>query len=403
MILQDQIAEIADSQIELFLNKPAGIKREMLASVPDMDNFATIITGIRRCGKSTLLLQLLKEKQDNAFYFNWEDIRLSAFDTDDFKRLYNDIIRRNVRILFFDEIQLVKGWEVFVHQLLREGFRVFVTGSNASLLSREMGTHLTGRHFSIELFPFSFAEFCSFKNIQQDINALDMYVKTGGIPDYVKTEQGFVLQQLTDDILMRDIVVRYGIRDVDALRQLTVFLLSNVGNLTSANKLTGLFGTKSAATILEYFSYLTNSYLVEFVPQFDYSLKAQSRNPKKIYAIDTGLVTEVSNTFSENTGHVFENLIYLHLRREKNEIFYFKKDGECDFVVKEREKITRAIQVCYELNDENFDREAKGILAAMNFFGLNEGFVVTKNQDDVFQKDGKMIKVVSAVNFLKNN
>lgn len=402
MIRQEQIAEIADNQITDFLNQPLGVTREILPSVPELDNYATIITGIRRCGKSTLLLQLLKDKNDNAFYFNWEDIRLSAFETDDFTRLYNEIIRRKVKLLFFDEIQLVKGWEIFVHQLLREGFRVYITGSNASLLSKEMGTHLTGRHLSKELFPFSFAEFCAYNQIAQNEQTFDLYLKTGGIPDYVKSGQGVVLQQLVDDILMRDIVIRYGIRDVDALRQLTVYLLSNVGNLVSANRLTGLFGVKAAATILEYFSYLSNAYLVDFVPQFDYSIQTQMRNPRKVYAIDTGLIAEVANTFSKNVGHVFENLIFLYLRKRRNDIFYFNKEGECDFVVKERGNITQAIQVCSELNDENFAREYNGLLSAMTFFALEEGVIVTRNQKDEFRKDGKKINVIPAIEFLSS-
>lgn len=402
MIRQEQIAEIADNQIKDFLNKPLGIAREILPYLPELESYATIITGIRRCGKSTLLLQLLKDKNDNAFYFNWEDIRLSAFETDDFTRLYNEITRRNVNLLFFDEIQLVKGWEIFVHQLLRESFRVYVTGSNASLLSKEMGTHLTGRHLSKELFPFSFAEFCAYNQIAQNEYSLDLYLKTGGIPDYVKSGQGLVLQQLVDDILMRDIVIRYGIRDVDALRKLTVYLLSNVGNLVSANRLTGLFGVKAAATILEHFSYLSNAYLVDFVPQFDYSLQTQMRNPRKVYAMDTGFITEVANTFSKNIGHVFENLIFLHLRKQINDIFYFNKEGECDFVVKERGKITQAIQVCYELNDENFAREYNGLLSAMTFFALDEGVIVTRNQKDEFRKDGKKIDVIPAIELLSS-
>lgn len=404
MLRQEQIAEIIDSQFEVFSNKTIGVERELLPFIPEVENFATIITGIRRCGKSTLLLQLSQKKYPDAFYLNWEDIRLAGFETEDLTRVYNEIVRRNIRTLFFDEIQLVKGWEIFVNQLLRENFRVFVTGSNASLLSKELGTHLTGRHLSVELFPFSFAEFCTCKEILPDAQAIDLYLKSGGIPDYVKTGMGSVLQQLVDDILMRDIMTRYGIRDVNSLRQLTVYLLSNVGNVVSANRLSGLFGVKSATTILEYFSYLSNAYLVEFVPQFDYSVKAQNRNPKKVYAMDTGLVTEVGNTFTENLGHLFENLVFIQLRRTQKDIYFFTdKDGECDFVIEKGGKIIEPIQVCYELTDENFKREYNGLLSAMNFFGLNEGVIVTKNQTDLFTKGNQTIKVISIIDFYNAN
>jgi hypothetical protein len=206
-----------------------------------------------------------------------------------------------------------------------------------------------------------------------------------------------------EDIITRDIAVRYNIRDVEALRQLTVYLMSNVGNIVSANKLAGMFGIKSASTILEYFSHLTNSYLVDFIPQFDYSLKAQTRNPKKVYGIDTGLVSEISLSFSRNTGHIFENMIYNHLRMKYKEILFFNKKGECDFVIKEKEKITQAIQVCLQLTDENFRHEYDGLLEAMNYFNLDEGLLITKNETDVFQKDGKTIRVVTARQFLSNS
>ena len=403
MYRQEQIAEIAENQTLEFLNKDTGIPREFLSSIPQIENFATIITGIRRCGKSTLLLQLFKNETDTVLYFNWEDIRIAGFETDDFVRLYKEIIKQKVNILFFDEIQLVPKWEIFVHQLLREGFRVFITGSNATLLSKELGTHLTGRHLSVELFPFSFSEFCQFTRQNADDEAVNDYLHTGGMPEFVRTRQSYIIQQLVEDIITRDIAVRYNIRDGEALRQLTVYLMSNVGNIVSANKLAGMFGIKSASTILEYFSHLTNSYLVDFIPQFDYSLKAQTRNPKKVYGIDTGLVSEISLSFSRNTGHIFENMIYNHLRMKYKEILFFNKKGECDFVIKEKEKITQAIQVCLQLTDENFRREYDGLLEAMNYFNLDEGLLITKNETDVFQKDGKTIRVVTARQFLSNS
>jgi len=314
MFGQEQISEIVDLQTNDFVIKSTGIEREKLGSIPQLSSFATIITGIRRCGKSTLLLQLLKKTDRNILYLNWEDIRLAGFETNDFTRLYKVIIERKSKVLCFDEIQLVPNWEMFVHQLLREDFHVLITGSNASLLSVELGTHLTGRHLSIELFPFSFAEFCTLKNMECNKETLEMFMQTGGIPEYVKTGEEIILQNLINDILMRDIVVRYGVRDIESLKRLTAYLLTNVACPVSANNLSGHVGTKSATTILEYFSYLKNAYLVDFVPHFSYSIKSQLRNPKKVYAIDLGLVNAVITGFSDNAGRKLENIVFLHLR-----------------------------------------------------------------------------------------
>lgn len=400
MYRQDQLATVVDSQKERFLQKGQSIDRETLAEVPVLNSFATIISGIRRCGKSTLLHQLIRKQYPDAFFLNFEDIRLSGFEVEDFTRLHSEIVNRGIRVLCFDEIQLVKNWEMFIHQLLREEYQVFVTGSNASLLSRELGTHLTGRYLSMELFPFSYNEFVSFKGLEKNPESVQAYLISGGMPEFLKSGEGMVLSQLIDDILIRDISVRQSIRDVEILRQLTVYLLTNIGNLISATKLAGMYGVKSATTFLEYFSFLRDAYLVEFMPQFSYSLKAQARNPKKVYAMDMGFVSEVATLFTDNLGQRFENLIYLHLRRKYSEIYYFKDKGECDFVAQNRGKIEKLVQVCYQIDDLNFQREYSGLVEAMKFFQINEGVIVTLSQKDVFEKDGYTVKLIPAHEFL---
>lgn len=400
MLRQEEIALVIDSQQEYFQGKDQGLIRESLSKIPIVESYATIITGLRRCGKSTLLLQLMNQKNQNAIYLNFEDIRLIAFEPSDFPRLYSEIKQRAVQVIFFDEVQLIEKWEIFVNQLLREGFFVFVTGSNASLLSGELGTHLTGRHLSMELFPFSYQEFISFTNSAVSYESLEAYLKIGGIPEFVKSKNELIIAALLDDILVKDIAVRHGIRDVASLKQLALYLLSNLGVPTSANKLVGMFGIKSAVTILDFFSYFQNSYLMDFVPQFSYSLKAQNRNPKKVYALDLGLATAVSTSFSENNGRKLENLIYLHLRRKYNSIHYFTEKGECDFVVSEKGKVTHAIQVCYQISDENFSREYKGLLQALDFFNLEIGWIVTANQRDRFEESGKTVELIPAFEFI---
>ena len=226
------------------------------------------------------------------------------------------------------------------------------------------------------------------------------YLKTGGIPEYLKTGIPVVLNALVDDILMRDIAIRHSVRDVTSLRQLTTFLITNTGNLVSANKLVGMFDIKSPATFLEYFSFLKDAYLLEFVPIFSHSLKVQSRNPKKVYVMDMGLYTENSVSTADNVGRRLENLVFLHLRREYKHIFYYKERGECDFITMEKNVLKEAVQVCLTINDENFDREYNGLLEAMQNLGLQKGFIITLNQSDTFEKDGMAIKMIPASEFL---
>lgn len=399
MIRQDEIALVIDSQRETFLKQDSGFTRDALTFIPVSESFATIITGIRRCGKSTLLLQLLRRDYQDAVYLNFDDIRLSSFETGDFTRLHREIEKREIKVLFFDEIQIVESWEKYINQLLREGYKVFITGSNASMLSVELGTHLTGRHLSMELFPFSYSEFIRFKELENGENAVLGYLKTGGIPEYLKTGISVVLNTLVDDILMRDIAVRHSVRDINSLRQLTAFLITNIGNLVSANKLVGMFDIKSPATFLEYFSFLKDAYLLDFVPIFSHSLKVQARNPKKVYVMDMGLYTENSVSTSDNIGRRLENLIFLHLRRKYKHIFYYKDKGECDFIAMEKSAVKEAIQVCLTVNDENFDREYNGLLGAMQNLGLKEGCIVTLNQSDQFEIDDMTIKMVPAYEF----
>ena len=396
MLRQEEISNIIDSQRVAFLKGDAGLEREMLAKIPVSPAYATIITGIRRSGKSTLLLQLMRQKYKDALYLHFDDIRLAAFETSDFVRLHNEIIKRGIKVLFFDEIQLTRGWELYVNQLLRERFVVFITGSNASMLGVEMGTHLTGRHLSVELFPFSYTEYIQFRHIQNSAEAVTAYLYSGGFPEYVKSGIPDILSTLIDDILWRDIAVRHNVRDVASLRQLTLFLLTNISSTVSANKLVDMFGIKSPSTILDYFSYLNDAYLFDFVPIFSHSLKVQARNPKKVYTIDLGFYTQNALSVSENLGRRLENLVYLHLRRRYKEIFYFQANGECDFVVLEKNVIVKVIQVCWHITDENFEREYNGLKEAMCALKCDYGQIVTFNQSDKFVEEGMTMEMIPA-------
>ena len=372
MLTHNELIDIIESQQITFQAKASKVNREALSTVKVLPSFATIITGLRRCGKSTLMLQLMNSQNEKILYLNFEDIRLVDFDQRDFIRLRQVISEMGVKKLYFDEIQLLEKWEIFVHQLLNEEYQVFITGSNASLLSKELGTHLTGRHLSYELMPFSFSEFLAYHNEIPTSEQLKKYTKIGGMPEYVKHQEPQILLNLVNDILYRDIAVRHSLRDIETLKKLTIYLLTNIGKLVSANKLTDTFGLKSTTTILDYFGFLSNSYVVEFMPMFSYSLKVQNRNPKKVYSLDNGIANIISLSFSEDNGRKLENLVYQQLRRQGKELSYFKGKKECDFVVRSNNQSIELIQVCYELNIDNKDREINGLLEAMDFFELKE-------------------------------
>ena len=377
-----------------------------LNEIKPLPEFAKIITGVRRCGKSTLVQMLLK---DSSFYINFEDTTLYGFTVKDFPILDEAIaqfVKENgkCKYLCFDEIQSVEGWEVYVHQKLDEGFLVVVTGSNASLLSSELGTRLTGRHLDLEMFPFSFSEFCSFKKLNQNVSSFSKYLEKGGFPEFLKTGSNEILQNLFDDILVRDIAVRNSIRDIRTLKVLALYLASNCGNLVTGSKLSAQLGLKTNVTILEYLSYLEKSYLFYLVPKFDYSAKAQSINPKKVYCVDTGLVKNVTLSQNDDSGRMFENAVFMQLRRQTKNIWYYAEQAfECDFLYGNKSVPEKAVQVCYKLTNENREREVRGVVETCKKFEGVKPYIVTFNQTDKISYDGMIVPVVSAVEFFSDS
>jgi uncharacterized protein len=401
MILENIIARVVDQQRNIFFERDPGLIRELVPDTKSLSSHALIISGIRRCGKSTLLLQMMKDMDLNTVLFlNFDSPQLFGFSVNDFSRLDNIISKSGAKILFFDEMQLVKGWEMFVRQKLDEGFKVIVTGSNASMLSHELGTRLTGRHITQELFPFSYTEFLAFRNLQPSDESLTSYMKLGGFPEYLKTGDQEQLNMLYSDILIRDIVARYGIKDTVSLQRLANFLIANTGNRISANKLRQPLSISATSTVLIWLSHLEQSYLFSFVPIFSYSSKAQLINPRKVYAIDNGLVNVLSVSKTEDSGRKLENLVYLHLRTKFREIYYFDENGECDFVVFKNGQPVMLIQVCYDLNPDNLSREINGLLAAMKFFNMTKATIVTHATTDRIMEGKFEIEVVPAFEFI---
>jgi predicted AAA+ superfamily ATPase len=395
-----QLRDIVRSQKAAAEAFDPGLEREALLGLPDIRTHALIISGIRRCGKSTLLHQLVKKRGGDYFYFIFEDLRLYDFSPADYQLLDMLIAEAGNRLLFFDEIQSAPHWELYVRQKLDEGFQVLLTGSNASLLSRDLGNKLTGRHISRELFPFSYREYLAFTGQDGGASSLDRYLGTGGFPEYLKTGNADIVAQLQRDILYRDITVRYGLRDTTSLLRLFSFLVSNAAQLVAPSKLTGTAGVKSPSTVLEYFSYFESAYLIHLIPCFAWSAKAQSLAHKKLYISDLGIIRTGSISSTPNFGALLENFVFNNLRHYTRNIFYFAdKTGECDFIVNPQsgaETGALCIQVCYELHPDNQDREIRGLLSAMDFFNASEGLIITRDTGDLIVKEGRKIHVVPA-------
>ncbi|HOI31506.1 MAG: ATP-binding protein [Bacteroidales bacterium] len=402
MILKNDIEHAFQAQqVNLQLNAKL-IEREFLARFKTTGKHIEVISGIRRSGKSTLMKQIIQRKYKQTAYFNFEDARVFGFEVNDFTKL-DEVIGQGIDAYFFDEIQNVTSWEVFVRQLHDRNEKVYITGSNATLLSKELGTKLTGRHIRHELFPFSYQEFLNYKQLEKNANAFGQFLLKGGFPEYLDTENPEVLQNMLKDIVLRDIAIRYSIRNTASLMDITLYLLSNIGKEFSYNKIRKNFHIGSANTVSDYLSWLADAYLFFFLPKFSWSARSIATNPRKVYAIDNGLVNANTLSFREDRGRLLENAVFMHLRQQKNSLFYFREQHECDFVVFENKQCKWLIQVCEELNKDNLHREIEGLKEAMAFFKITEGFILTQNQNDTLLLDGLKIHILPVYEFVTSS
>jgi len=367
-----------------------------------------IITGIRRCGKSSLL-KIISNKlsltKKDFLYINFNDERLLGFENENFQNILDYIEEHNYNkktYLFLDEIQEVKNWEKWVDRI-KEKFSIIITGSNSQLLSSEISTILTGRSISIDLFPFSFEEYLNYKKVDLKNYLIDKtlqnkikanfkeYISLGGMPKMVIEKNKIILKELYENIIYRDIIRRFNPNLTKPIKEISIYLLSNVSSDISLRTLSKVSGIKNLGVLGEIYSSFEKSFLFFRINKFDYSIKKQIQNPKKVYAIDTGFPNNLGFKFSENLGNILENLVGISLKQRGLEIYFHREKTECDFIIRNKTKITQTIQVTHELNGKNKEREIKGLLDAMNKFKLKEGLILTNDDEDILEIEKKKI------------
>lgn len=380
------------------------VPRAVLDSLRRPADHALVLTGVRRCGKSTLQQQLRRREGGPAVFGNLEDTRLYGLGPDDFPSLLSVLDEHHPgAAVFLDEVQEVPEWPRLVRALLEAGRRVCVTGSNASLLGRELGAKLTGRHISAEVYPFSYGEYLEFRGRERGPATLASYLEEGGFPGALREGEAgpALLRELLRDVVQRDIVSRYALRDTRHLMNLVLHLLAHTGQPLSLQALAKGLAVPSVAQAARYVEYLQDAWLLLAVPKFSASFKRRVVSPPKYYAIDPGFRAANTPNPTPDVGRRLENAVLLALRRQGAAPAYAAEphDWECDFVTPET-----AIQVCAELTPQNRERELRGLLAAAELPGARgrkrELLLLTLNQRDALKEEGRSIRVQPASDWL---
>ena len=413
---KDRLKEIMLDQKDAFNNTKHLIRRNIPLEKYIKTSQVVIISGIRRCGKSSLLRLIREEMKLEApdfCYFNFDDERILA-EVSILEELFNLHIELYGKepMLFFDEIQNVGNWEKFINRKYEQGVKIFVTGSNAKLLSSEISTSLTGRNKLIELFPFSFSEYLLFQGRKYDIDRLtsksrallqkdfNTYMQTGGFPLVVKENDTELVNGYFQDILYRDIISRYRLTQVNEIKQIGLYFASNIGKLFSYSTLQSISGVKSLSSIKDYLSYYEHSYLFSYLKKFDYSVKKQIMNSKKVYTADHAFAARLGFNFSENKGRILENIVYTELLRRDCEVYYYSGNNECDFLIKKGLTIVNAIQVVDQLDRTNYEREYRGLQEAMQTYRIPQGMLITNSIETSFIPEYEGIEIVSVWKWL---
>lgn len=392
-----------------------GIQTRELNVPIDSGKIVSII-GPRRAGKTYFLYQIASHIDDitDIVYINFEDERFSMkkndlqFIIEAYLELYPD---KKYPYLLFDEIQEIEGWDQFVRRIYDTfSKRIFLTGSSAKLLSREIATSLRGRTVTYELYPLSFREFLSFKYLRKSqiittreqsktVNAFEQYLQRGGFPEVISFDQDLmerIIKDYSSVMLLRDIIDRYRLRNSIAVNS---FFDRCLGNYAKEISITKLFnelkslGVKiTRESLYEFIKYFEEAFIV--FPLTGISEKLNKKEIKKVYIIDHVLSNVMKYKYFENHGRNLENIVYIELRRSEKPVYFHRNKGECDFIVKEKNDVTSAIQVCYTLTRENEKREVLGLTEAMDKFGLNNGMILTFNQENQLSVKGKNINIL---------
>lgn len=373
---------------------------------------AQCVIGVRRSGKSTMCYQALQDSGLKYAYVDFDDERLEGMGSgqlnDVLEVLY--MIYGNFDCLFLDEIQNVEGWHLFVNRMLRRKMKVVITGSNAKLLSGELATHLTGRSKEISLYPFSFEEFCTMKQVDMKRKttkaeafrrvAFDAYLKQGGFPELMSMEDGRAyVSGLVDNILKRDIEQRYNIAYKAAFEKMAHHLLNVSPTIVVIKDLAKLFQFKSEHTVRNYVEYLKQAYMLIGVQKYSQKSKVRAVQ-EKVYAVDVAMMSERENAFAgENLGHRLETIVLVHLMRrckqEGLDIYYLnERYGECDFLVCKNNHVVQAIQVSYDISAaKTRKREIDGLLLAARKTNCNNLLLLTDHEYGEEEAAGHLIKI----------
>lgn len=392
------------------------IFREKLNSVKKFveSDLIKVITGPRRTGKSVAAFLLLKEK--NFAYLNFDDENLlKVKNYDEIVKAIFEVYSEN-KYLFFDEIQNLKNWEIFVNKLQRRGYNLVLTGSNAKLLSKELGTVLTGRYIPIEIFPFSFKEFLSAKGLEikkeeinvpeiqgRILNNLNEYIRIGGFPEVVvkDLEAKIYLETLSNSILFKDVVKRYNVRFSQKIYDLNNYLNNNFSSEFSFSKLKNILEFNSTVTLQNYLGYLEEAFLVFVLNRFSFKMKEQIKTPKKIYLIDSGFCSQVLQRLSQDFGKIMENLVFVEILRrgykQDRDVFFYKtkNNKEIDFLLKKGIGIEQLIQVCYRIDEiKTKERECGALIEAGKDLNCSNLLIITWDKEIEEIIYGKKIKFI---------
>jgi len=413
---------LAEQQEEIKAYKPqkwVGRKEESLFEFDT--KMAQVVIGVRRSGKSTICHKVLQERGIRYGYVNLDDDRLADMKTEDLNTVLSCVYQlygTDVPYLVLDEIQNVEGWYLFVNRLLRTDMHIFVTGSNAKLLSGELATHLTGRYNEIHLYPFSFSEYCNYHQVDvQSITtkaeadrkrAFMDYIHDGGFPEMqgLRNKRAYV-QSLIEAILLKDIQKRFRIRDIDALRKLAHHLINNACQEVNYDDLTKDLGL-SDKTVKKYIDYLAQAFLIQLLTRHSFKSKERIRN-QKAYIVDTGMQGNRDNVLApENLGWRLENVVYIELLRrcayDFYDVYYYKQNPrakEIDFVVCDKNKAVELIQVAYEIDSPRaYDRETSSLVKASGALSCDNLTLISFSQTRDVEIDGKTIHIISALEWL---